>query len=96
MPKQLSHTSHNKTFLKTEKQKKIIIHNPTIFFLIYWFLEREEGGEKHRLVVLHIYTFIGWVFYVPWPEIEPTALVYQDNIPTNWATQPGPQSTYLS
>ena len=32
---------------------------------------------------------------MPWSGTEPEALVYWDDAPTNWATQPGPQSVYF-
>ena len=44
-------------------------------FLIYWYLERKERGEregeKHQFVIPFIDPFIGWFLYVPCPGTEP-------------------------
>ena len=57
------------------------------------FRERKKGGEgerkKHWFVVPLIYAFTGWYLHVPWPEMEPATLAYQNNTLTTWATQPG-------
>ena len=57
------------------------------FFLIYF---REGVGERererNRLGVPLTDALIGWFVHVPWPGMEPAALVYQDDTPTNWAT----------
>ena len=60
----------------------------------WFFRERENGRENHRLVVLPIHAFIGWIRHVHEPEIEPATLVHQNNIPTNWATQSGLPSDF--
>lgn len=49
-------------------------HNFYLFIL-----ELEGEKEKHSFVVLPIYTFTGWSFWVPGPEITPATLMYQDN-----------------
>ena len=48
-------------------------------------IKRERWGERERerLVVPLIYAFIGCFLYVPWLEIEATALVFQDDALTN-------------
>ena len=52
-----------------------------------WFLKKiylliwERHTHTHWFVVPLIYAFIGCFLYVPWPGIEPTMLVYQDNAP---------------
>ena len=66
-------------------------------FLIYeLILERVGKGRREReternmdlFVGPLVYAFIGCLLYVPWPEIEPSPLVYWDNALTNWATHP--------
>ena len=46
-----------------------------------------RGRERERnndFIIPLIYEFIGWlILYVPWPGIEPTTLVYQDDALTN-------------
>ena len=59
--------------------------------LIYYF--QRERGSRERFAVLLIYAFIGWFLYVPWWDIKPVILAYQDGVPTNCATWPG--STWL-
>ena len=54
-------------------------------FFIDWFF----FFERDQFVVPPIHALTGWFFYVPWPGIEPTTLVYRDNGLTNWATWPG-------
>ena len=56
--------------------------------------QRRWEREKHWFVVSLIYAFIGWFLYMPWPGIEPTTLEYQDDAPTNWATQPGSELSF--
>ena len=61
--------------------------NELLFFKIsLLILER----QRHQFVVTLLYAFIGWLLYVPWPRIEPTTLVYRNDVPTNWATWPVP------
>lgn len=51
------------------------------------FLKLTLEREKQWFV---IYAFIVCFLYVPWMEIKPETLVYQDNALTNWAIQSGP------
>ena len=63
------------------------------FYFFNWFLESERKGKRekrHQFVVPLTDAFIGCFFYVPSPGIEPVALVYWDDAPTNWATWAGP------
>ena len=54
----------------------------------FFFVDFRER-EKHLFVIILTYAFIGCFFYVPWPEIEPTKLAYQDDTLTNLATWQG-------
>ena len=50
---------------------------------------------RNQFVIPLIYAFIGLFLYVPWLEIEPAALVYQVDAPTNGPTQLGPNILFL-
>ena len=60
-----------------------------ILFLLKHYLlisEREGvggGGERHLPVVSPTYAFTACFLYVPWWELEPTALAYWEGAVTN-------------
>ena len=63
-----------------------------IFLYIKKIILERKGVERERernIDVPLIDIFIGWLLYVPWPGIESTALEYQYDALTNWATWPG-------
>ena len=72
--------------LKTNKTAKCLLLKK--FYLLI-FRERGRDREKYWFVVLPMYAFIGCFLYVPWLEIEPSTLAYQDDTPTHCATRPG-------
>lgn len=69
------------------------------FFFKKLILEKERGRreiEKHQFALPHIYVFTSWFLYVPWPGFESATLAYQDDAPTQWATQPVQISCFLA
>ena len=57
------------------------------FLLIGFFFLRERG----TLICCFTYLCIHWLLlpHKPWPGMESTSLVYQEDALTNWATGPG-------
>ena len=64
--------------------KKIFLY----FLILQRERERERERERDRFVASLMYAFIGCFLYVPWLEIEPPTLVYQDDSLINWDTWP--------
>ena len=58
----------------------------TAYFIDFW---RQWEREKHWFVPV-IYAFIAWFSYVPWLEIEPATLAYQDDALNQLSTWPEP------
>ena len=95
----LQQTGHHASFKSTyflkimylvglDRNTVFIFYFLNLYLLI--FRETEEGeGRENLFVVPLIDAFIDCFLCVPWPEMEPAAMVYQDSALTNWATQPG-------
>ena len=52
-------------------------HTQTLKFFLNLVIIRER--QRDWFVVPLIYAFIGWYFYVAWPQIKPTISVDQDD-----------------
>ena len=61
------------------------------FYLLIWERGRGSRGEteKHRFVVPLTYALTVCFLPVPWAEMEPVTLAYQDDALTNWAPGQG-------
>ena len=65
-----------------KKNKLSFMLEQVLGFKNFLFIDFRER-KKHWLVVPLIYAVTGCFLYVPWPEIEPTTLMYWNNAVTN-------------